>query len=42
VLQLIGAITGGGDFLGGLIGLVINGVILWYLQRPDVKAAFGK
>jgi hypothetical protein len=42
VLSLIGALTGGGDFLTGLLGLIINGVILWYLNRPDVKAAFGR
>lgn len=42
VLTIIGALTGSGNFLSGLIGLVINGVLLWYLQRPDVKAAFGK
>jgi hypothetical protein len=43
VLSLISAITGGGgSALNAIISLVINGVILWYLQRPDVKAAFGK
>jgi hypothetical protein len=43
LLSLIGALTGGGgSALSSIVGLVINGVIIWYLQRADVKAAFGK
>ena len=44
VLRLIGAVAG--FFIGGLatgiVGLVIVLIILWYLFRPEVKAAFGR
>jgi len=30
-----------GGLAANLIGLIINGVILWYLMRPNVKAFFG-
>lgn len=34
-----------GDFssiIGQIVGIVINGIILWYLYRPNVKSYFGK
>jgi hypothetical protein len=30
------------NIIGGIISLIINGVILYYLYRPHVKAFFGK
>lgn len=30
-----------GDILSGFVGLVIAGIILWYLLKPDVQAWFG-
>lgn len=30
------------SIIGQIVGMVINGVILWYLYRPNVKAFFGK
>ncbi len=37
-------LTGGGFFalFCGLLGLVIPGIILYYLLRPDVRAIFGR
>lgn len=29
-----------GEFLGGALGLVVNGLILWYLLRDEVKTWF--
>lgn len=44
ILRLIGAVVGFfvGGVAGGIFGLVIVVIILWYLFRPEVKAAFGK
>lgn len=40
ILQIAaGVVTG--DF-SGIISLIINGIILYYLYRPHVKAYFGK
>lgn len=39
VLMAMSGIWGG--LAANLIGLVINGVILWYLMRPNVKEFFG-
>ena len=30
------------NIVGGIISIIINGVILYYLYRPHVKAFFGK
>jgi hypothetical protein len=30
------------SIIGQIVGMVINGVILWYLYRPNVKSYFGK
>jgi hypothetical protein len=30
------------EIISHIIGLAINGVILYYLYRPNVKAFFGK
>lgn len=37
VLQLFG-----GDMIGPLISIVINGAIIYYLMTPEVKTAFGR
>ena len=29
-------------FGGGIVNIIINGVIIYYLNRPNVKAFFGK
>ncbi len=44
ILRLVSAVVGLfiGGLAGGIIGLVIVLIILWYLFRPEVKAAFGK
>lgn len=31
----------GGDVFSALVGLVLNGVVIWYLLNPDVQAWFG-
>jgi hypothetical protein len=41
VVALLTVISGG-DFGSQLIGLVIDGVIVYYLMTPDVKKAFGR
>lgn len=38
VLSLIG----GGSLVAVIISLIIPGIILWYLFRPEIKAAFGR
>jgi hypothetical protein len=30
------------SIIGQIVGVVINGIILWYLYRPNVKSYFGK
>ena len=42
VLTLIGLTQGTQELVGAIIGLAIDGVILYYLFQPDVKAAFGR
>lgn len=37
-----GIITGEGAWFCGLFGLIVPGIILFYLTRPHVKAAFGR
>jgi len=37
VLQMLS-----GEIFGALFGLAINGLILWYMMQPHVKAAFGR
>lgn len=31
-----------GDIAGGLVGFIVNGVVLWYMMQPQVKTAFGR
>jgi uncharacterized membrane protein (DUF2068 family) len=42
VLNLIGALIelAGNNLVGGLLTLLVNGFVLWYMFRPEVKAAF--
>ena len=42
LLALYSFVTFDGGIVGLLISLAINGVILYYLFQPDVKAAFGR
>jgi hypothetical protein len=35
-------VLSGGDFGSQLLGLVIDGVIVYYLMTPEVKQAFGR
>ena len=39
VMSVVAIVTGN---LGSIVSLIINGVILYYLYRPHVKAYFGK
>ncbi len=36
------SLVGGGTLIAAVIGLIIPVVILWYLFRPEIKAAFGR
>jgi hypothetical protein len=40
--NLLSLISGNASIVGAVISLIIPGVILWYLFRPDIKAAFGR
>jgi uncharacterized membrane protein HdeD (DUF308 family) len=47
ILSVIGIITGivyitQDNLAGGIASIIINGVIIYYLYRPNVKAFFGK
>jgi hypothetical protein len=42
VSGVIGLATGDTEFSSVIIGLVIAGVVAWYLMTPAVKAAFGR
>ena len=39
VMSVVSIVTGN---LGSIVSIIINGVILYYLYRPHVKAYFGK
>jgi hypothetical protein len=39
---LVGVFMEPGSLLCGLFGLIVPGILLWYLTRPHVKAAFGR
>ncbi len=32
----------GGDIGGAIISAIIPAIVIWYLYRPDIKAAFGR
>jgi hypothetical protein len=38
-MSVVSIVTGN---LGSIVSIIINGVILYYLYRPHVKAYFGK
>jgi hypothetical protein len=40
--NLLSLVTGNAGLIGAVIGLIIPGIILWYLFRPEIKAAFGR
>jgi hypothetical protein len=40
--NLLSLLTGNAGIVAALISLIIPGVILWYLFRPEIKAAFGR
>ncbi len=42
VVALVSILAGWSSIGSQLIGLVINGVIIYYLMTPDVKKAFGR
>lgn len=42
VLSIIGIIIGIFSLPGGIITIIINAIIIYYLTRPHVKAFFGK
>lgn len=45
VLNIIRSLLGmfqGGSVPGAIVGIVISGLIIYYLFRPNVKRAFGK
>lgn len=44
VLNLIGALLelAANNLTGGLVTLLVNGLVLWYLFQPSVKAAFAR
>jgi len=45
VLNIIRSLLGmfqGGNVVGAIIGIVISGLIIYYLMTPTVKRAFGK
>jgi uncharacterized membrane protein HdeD (DUF308 family) len=46
ILSVIGIILGivsiAAGNIGAIIGIIINGVVIYYLYRPNVKAFFGK
>ncbi|HKZ61525.1 MAG TPA: hypothetical protein VJZ68_03790 [Nitrososphaera sp.] len=39
VMSVVSIVTGN---LGSIVSIIINGVILYYLYRPHVKAYFGR
>ncbi len=42
VVSNVLSLVGGGTLIAAVIGLIIPVVILWYLFRPEIKAAFGR
>jgi len=42
ILNIIWSLVSLPNGIVGLIGLVINAIILWYLMQPHVKVFFGK
>lgn len=42
LFTILGLTQGTQEITGALISVVISGVILWYLFRPEIKAAFGR
>ncbi len=42
VFSALGAVTSLASLPSGIVGLIIDGLIIWYLFRPNVKAFFGK
>ncbi len=42
VIAVVEVVLGYANLTGVLLGVVINGIILYYLYQPSVKAAFGK
>ena len=42
LLELFGALTEGQPLAGTLVSMTISAVILFFLLRPGVKAAFGR
>jgi len=42
VTNLLSLITGNATFVAALISLIVPGIILWYLFRPEIKAVFGR
>jgi uncharacterized membrane protein (DUF2068 family) len=52
ILAIIGSVLGlianiaaavsSGDYSSNLLSAIINAIIVWYLFRPEVKAAFGR
>lgn len=39
-LNLVQALSG--EVVGGTMGIIVNGIVLWYMMKPHVKAAFGR
>ena len=42
VTNLLSLITGNATIVTALISLIVPGIILWYLFRPEIKAVFGR
>jgi hypothetical protein len=42
VLAIVGIVLRVGSFRGGLLHIIVNAVIIYYLYTPEVKAAFGR
>lgn len=40
--NVLSLVTGNTTVISVLIGVAISGIIIWYLLRPDIKAAFGR
>jgi predicted membrane protein len=42
ILNILGVLSNLASLPGGIFGLLLNGLILYYLTRPHVKRYFGK